>query len=186
MSRIGRSPITGPSSVTIDITSDSVTVKGPNGTLERTIPGEITIRQEGEILTVERPNDERQNRALHGLTRSLVANMIIGVTDGFTKELDIVGVGYRAQAKGPGSLELALGFFQLLLSFRGVHHVPLAQHFDGKPTKAHTRQVGHVGPREQCRDGPTKRSRQDRHHHQGGQRPRNDKQARAGRRRTNR
>jgi large subunit ribosomal protein L6 len=110
MSRIGRSPITVPSSVTIDITSDSVTVKGPNGTLERTIPGEITIRQEGEILTVERPNDERQNRALHGLTRSLVANMIIGVTDGFTKELDIVGVGYRAQAKGPGSLELALGF----------------------------------------------------------------------------
>ena len=110
MSRIGRSPITVPSSVTIDITNDSVTVKGPNGTLERTIPGEITIRQEGEILTVERPNDERQNRALHGLTRSLVANMIIGVTDGFTKELDIVGVGYRAQAKGPGSLELALGF----------------------------------------------------------------------------
>jgi len=110
MSRIGRSPITVPSSVTVSITPEVVMVKGPNGTLERNIPGEITIRQEGETILVERPNDERQNRALHGLTRSLVANMVIGVTDGFTKELDIVGVGYRAQAKGPGSLELALGF----------------------------------------------------------------------------
>jgi len=110
MSRIGRNPITIPSSVTIEVSGDTVTVKGPQGTLARTIPGAITIRQEGDTLLVERPNDERQNRALHGLTRSLVANMVTGVTDGFKKELDIVGVGYRAQAKGPNSLELALGF----------------------------------------------------------------------------
>jgi large subunit ribosomal protein L6 len=87
-----------------------VSVKGPQGTLERVLPGEITIRQEDSILTVERPNDERQNRALHGLTRSLVNNMVLGVTNGFTKELEIVGVGYRAVAKGPDQIELALGF----------------------------------------------------------------------------
>ena len=110
MSRIGRAPITVPSSVTVEVAGDTVTVKGPQGTLERTIPGTITVRQEGDTLVVERPNDERQNRALHGLTRSLVANMVTGVTVGFSKELEIVGVGYRAQAKGPGSLELALGF----------------------------------------------------------------------------
>ena len=93
-----------------------VTVKGPQGTLSRDLPGEITLRQdtpegaEVSVLLVERPNDERQNRALHGLTRSLVANMVTGVTNGFTKELEIVGVGYRAAAQGPDKLELALGF----------------------------------------------------------------------------
>jgi large subunit ribosomal protein L6 len=110
MSRIGRNPITVPSSVTVEVSGETVTVKGPQGTLERTIPTTISVRQEGDTLVVERPNDERQNRALHGLTRSLVANMVTGVTEGFSKELEIVGVGYRAQAKGPGSLELALGF----------------------------------------------------------------------------
>jgi large subunit ribosomal protein L6 len=110
MSRIGRSPIAVPSTVTVEVSGDTVTVKGPQGILERTIPSNISIRQEGETLIVERPNDERKNRALHGLTRSLVANMVTGVTEGFSKELEIVGVGYRAQAKGPGSLELALGF----------------------------------------------------------------------------
>jgi large subunit ribosomal protein L6 len=85
-------------------------VKGPQGTLERDLPGEITIRQEDGTLLVERPNDERHNRALHGLTRSLVANMVTGVTGGFSKELEIVGVGYRATARGPGQIELALGF----------------------------------------------------------------------------
>jgi large subunit ribosomal protein L6 len=74
------------------------------------LPGAITVRQEDTSLIVERPDDQRQNRALHGLTRSLVANMVTGVTAGFTKELEIVGVGYRAAARGPGSLELALGF----------------------------------------------------------------------------
>jgi large subunit ribosomal protein L6 len=85
-------------------------VKGPKGTLERDIPGAITVRQDGEELLVERPNDERQNRALHGLVRSLVNNMVVGVNDGFRKDLDIVGVGYRATAKGNSSIELALGF----------------------------------------------------------------------------
>jgi large subunit ribosomal protein L6 len=85
-------------------------VAGPQGTLARPLPGAITVRQEDTSLIVERPDDQRQNRALHGLTRSLVANMVTGVTAGFTKELEIVGVGYRAAARGPGSLELALGF----------------------------------------------------------------------------
>ena len=85
-------------------------VKGPQGQLERELPGEITVRQEDGTLLVERPDDERQNRALHGLVRSLVNNMVVGVTAGFTKELEIVGVGYRATAQGPNKLELALGF----------------------------------------------------------------------------
>ena len=110
MSRIGRSPIDVPSNVEVDIAGGTVTVKGPGGTLSRAVPGEITVRREESTLLVERPNDERQNRALHGLTRSLVNNMVVGVTTGFTKELEIVGVGYRATAKGPGQLELALGF----------------------------------------------------------------------------
>ncbi len=110
MSRIGRSPIAVPSSVTLTLTDGHVAVKGPNGTLERAIPEGISIRQDGDVLVVERPDDEREHRARHGLTRSLVANMVQGVTEGYTKELEIVGVGYRAQATGPGSLELALGF----------------------------------------------------------------------------
>jgi large subunit ribosomal protein L6 len=96
--------------VEVSIAERKVTVKGPNGTLSRPVPGEITVRQEDSTIVVERPNDERQNRALHGLTRSLVANMVAGVTAGFNKELEIVGVGYRATAKGPDSIELALGF----------------------------------------------------------------------------
>ena len=110
MSRVGRSPIPVPSGVEINIAGRHVTVKGPQGTLERDLPGEISVRQEDGTLLVERPNDERQNRALHGLTRSLVNNMVTGVTNGFTKELEIVGVGYRATAQGPNRIELALGF----------------------------------------------------------------------------
>jgi large subunit ribosomal protein L6 len=110
MSRIGRSPITVPSGVEVTLGERDVTVKGPKGSLARSLPGDITIRQDGTTLLVERPDDERQNRALHGLTRSLVNNMVVGVTDGFTKELEIVGVGYRATPKGPSQLELALGF----------------------------------------------------------------------------
>jgi len=87
-----------------------VSVKGPQGTLERTLPQGISIAQEGDTLVVSRPDDERRHRALHGLSRSLVANMVSGVTEGFTKELEIVGVGYRATARGPNALELALGF----------------------------------------------------------------------------
>jgi large subunit ribosomal protein L6 len=110
MSRIGKSPIPVPSGVDIAISGAHISVKGPKGTLERDIPGVITVRQDGENLVVERPDDERQNRAMHGLVRSLVNNMVLGVTQGFRKELEIVGVGYRATAKGPGAMELALGF----------------------------------------------------------------------------
>ncbi|MDE3086299.1 MAG: 50S ribosomal protein L6 [Acidobacteriota bacterium] len=110
MSRIGRSPIAVPSGVTVAVADRTVTVTGPQGTLSRRLPGAISVRQEDTTLLVERPDDERHNRALHGLTRSLLANMVTGVTAGFTKELEIVGVGYRAQARGPGALELALGF----------------------------------------------------------------------------
>jgi len=110
MSRIGKAPIPLPSGVDITLNERHVTVKGPKGTLDREIPGTITIRQEGAVLLVERPDDERQTRAMHGLVRSLVNNMVVGVTDGFTKELEIIGVGYRATAKGPDALDLALGF----------------------------------------------------------------------------
>src|ERR1700691_636703 len=110
MSRIGRSPIPVPSNVTVTLSGNSVSVKGPQGQLERQLPAGITITQEGDELIVTRPDDERRHRALHGLSRSLVANMVTGVTNGFTKDLEIVGVGYRAIAKGPGTLELALGF----------------------------------------------------------------------------
>jgi large subunit ribosomal protein L6 len=109
MSRIGKAPIAIPSGVDITITGQHVTVKGPKGTLSRVIPGEIIVRKEDTTLLVERPNDERQNRSLHGLCRTLVSNMVIGVTDGFSKELEIVGVGYRAEAQG-ANLRLALGF----------------------------------------------------------------------------
>ncbi len=111
MSRIGRSPIAVPSGVSVAVGDDNtVTVKGPQGELARTVPAAITIRHDGDVLVVERPDEQRQNRALHGLTRSLVANMVAGVTEGFSKELEIVGVGYRAIPKGPSALELALGF----------------------------------------------------------------------------
>lgn len=110
MSRIGNAPIPVPSGVDVAVDGDLVTVKGTKGTLERRLPSPITIRQEEATLLVERPDDERRSRALHGLTRSLVANMVVGVSEGFSKQLDIVGVGYRANAKGPRTLELALGF----------------------------------------------------------------------------
>jgi large subunit ribosomal protein L6 len=110
MSRIGRSPIPIPSGVDITISGQHITVKGPKGQLDLDVPGEITVRQEGTDLLVERPDDERENRAQHGLVRSLVNNMVVGVTDGYRKDLDIVGVGYRAVATSPTKLELALGF----------------------------------------------------------------------------
>ena len=110
MSRIGKSPIPIPSGVDISVAGHEVTVKGPKGSLFRRIPPDITVRQDGAQLVVERPDDEREHRALHGLTRSLVNNMVVGVTDGFSKDLEIVGVGYRATAQGPSRIELALGF----------------------------------------------------------------------------
>jgi len=110
MSRIGKAPIPVPNGVDVTIAGAHITVKGPKGTLERDIPGAITVRQDGEELLVERPNDERQNRALHGLVRSLVNNMVVGVHEEFIKELEIIGVGYRAAAQGTSKLDLALGF----------------------------------------------------------------------------
>ena len=109
MSRIGKAPINLPSGVEVSIAGRTVTVKGPKGTLSRDIPGDIVVRKEENTLVVERPNDERTNRSLHGLSRTLVNNMVVGVTEGFTKELEIVGVGYRAEAQGQ-NLRLALGF----------------------------------------------------------------------------
>ena len=110
MSRIGKSPIPVPSGVDVTIAGRHITVKGPKGSLERDIPGAITVRQDGDVLVVERPDDERENRALHGLVRSLVNNMVVGVDQEFTKELEIIGVGYRAAAQGTDKLDLALGF----------------------------------------------------------------------------
>ncbi|HQU00241.1 MAG TPA: 50S ribosomal protein L6 [Acidimicrobiales bacterium] len=110
MSRIGRNPITVPSNVTVSVDGLAVTVKGPNGTMTRTVPEGITLNQEGDTLVVERANDETSQRSLHGLTRTLVSNMVVGVTDGWRKELEIIGVGYRAAAGAPGILDLALGF----------------------------------------------------------------------------
>ena len=110
MSRIGKAPIEVPSGVEVRISGQSLTVKGPKGELSRELSELVTISQEDGVLQVERIDDERESRAMHGLMRSLVANMVTGVTDGFRKELDIVGVGYRAAAKGNDGLELALGF----------------------------------------------------------------------------
>jgi large subunit ribosomal protein L6 len=110
MSRIGKAPVTVPSGVEVSIAARTITVKGPKGTLSRQIPGEIEIAVEDGVLTCTRPNDERFHRAQHGLTRSLVNNMVVGVTDGFKKNLEIVGVGYRAEAQGPSALRLNLGF----------------------------------------------------------------------------
>jgi len=110
MSRIGKQPITVPSGVEVTIDDHHVVVKGPRGTLEHDVPETITVAREGDDLVVTRPDDERANRSLHGLTRSLVANMVTGVSQGFTRDLEIVGVGYRAVAQGPTKLELQLGF----------------------------------------------------------------------------
>jgi large subunit ribosomal protein L6 len=112
MSRIGRNPITLPANVEFNLIDRDVTVKGPKGSLSRTLPDRVTVRRDDATSTivVERPNDERESRALHGLTRSLLNNMVVGVTDGFSKELEIIGVGYRAVPKGADQLELALGF----------------------------------------------------------------------------
>ena len=109
MSRIGRQPIPVPSGVEVSLSGATVVVKGPKGTLTREIAEPIVVRQEDGNLVVERPNDERRSRALHGLSRTLVQNMVTGVTAGFSKELEIVGVGYRAVLQGQ-SLQLALGF----------------------------------------------------------------------------
>jgi large subunit ribosomal protein L6 len=109
MSRIGKKPIAVPSGVTVTIDPDVVRVHGPKGELSERIPRDISVAQDGEELTVTRPTDRGEHRALHGLTRSLIFNMVEGVTNGYAKTLEIQGVGYRAQLKGK-DLELALGY----------------------------------------------------------------------------
>jgi large subunit ribosomal protein L6 len=109
MSRIGKQPIAVPSGVEVQVDGTRVAVKGPRGQLERTLHPDMEIRLEDSTISVTRPSDERLHRSLHGLTRSLIANMVTGVTDGYEKRLEIVGVGYRAALKG-SDLELALGF----------------------------------------------------------------------------
>ena len=110
MSRIGKAPVNLPSGVEVSVAARTITVKGPKGSLSREIPGEIEVSVDSGVLTCTRPNDERRNRAQHGLTRSLVNNMVVGVTEGFKKNLEIVGVGYRAEAQGASALRLNLGF----------------------------------------------------------------------------
>ena len=109
MSRIGRMPVTVPSGVDVTISGREVTVKGPKGTLSVQVSAPIEVSQENGVITVTRPSDEGEVRALHGLSRSLIANMVTGVTEGYRKTLEIVGVGYRVQARGK-DLEFALGF----------------------------------------------------------------------------
>jgi large subunit ribosomal protein L6 len=109
MSRIGRLPIPVPSGVEVTISGRDITVKGPKGQLSHSVVEPIVVEQSEGTLLVQRPNDERDSKARHGLTRTLVNNMVVGVTDGFSKTLEIVGTGYRVQAKG-NDLEFALGF----------------------------------------------------------------------------
>ena len=110
MSRIGRMPIAIPAGVTVEVAENNkVTVKGPKGTLERVLPSEMEIKKEGEEIIVTRPNDLKKMKSLHGLTRTLINNMVVGVTDGYTKELEVNGVGYRA-AKSGNKLTLNLGY----------------------------------------------------------------------------
>ena len=110
MSRIGKAPITVPDKVDISISGQHVSCKGPKGELSIELPEGIAMTQDDGVLTLTRENDERSQRALHGLNRSLVQNMVIGVSEGFVKNLEIVGVGYRAAAKGNNALDMALGF----------------------------------------------------------------------------
>ena len=110
MSRIGRMPIAVPAGVTVVIAENNhVTVKGPKGTLERTLPSEMTIVKEGEVITVTRPNDLKKMKSLHGLTRTLLNNMVVGVTTGYTKVLEVNGVGYKVSKAGK-TLTLNLGY----------------------------------------------------------------------------
>src|ERR1700709_492045 len=118
MSRIGKLPITVPSGVDVQIegtTAPVVTVKGPKGSLSHSVAAPITVERGDEgVVEVKRPDDERESRSLHGLTRTLINNMVVGVTDGYEKKLEIVGVGYRVLSKGPTQLEFQLGYSHVI------------------------------------------------------------------------
>ena len=124
MSRIGRLPVTIPSGVKVDVDGREVTVQGPKGTLHHTVADPINVVREDGVIKVTRPNDEGSVRALHGLSRTLIANMVTGVTDGYRKTLEIVGVGYRVQARG-SDLEFSLGFSHpVTVTPPDGHHLP--------------------------------------------------------------
>ncbi|CAM3757790.1 50S ribosomal protein L6 [Nocardioides marinus] len=110
MSRIGKLPVPVPSGVDVSIDGAVVTVKGPKGTLSHSVAAPIVVEKGEGVLDVKRPDDERESRSLHGLTRTLVNNMVVGVTEGYEKKLEIVGVGYRVLSKGPTQLEFQLGY----------------------------------------------------------------------------
>lgn len=110
MSRVGKKPIETPSGVQVTLDGNRITVKGPKGELARELHPAMSVAVDGSVITVTRPNDEKRNRALHGLTRALIQNMVIGVSEGYKKTLQLVGVGYRAEMKGKNTLELAVGY----------------------------------------------------------------------------
>ncbi len=110
MSRIGKLPIAVPSGVDVALDESLVTVKGPKGTLSHKVAAPITVEKNDGVIEVKRPDDERLSRSLHGLTRTLINNMVVGVTEGYEKKLEIVGVGYRVLSKGPTQLEFQLGY----------------------------------------------------------------------------
>ncbi|MGH3358040.1 MAG: 50S ribosomal protein L6 [Nocardioidaceae bacterium] len=110
MSRIGKLPVNVPAGVDVTIDGQAVAVKGPKGSLSHTVSEPITVKMGDDGVEVARPNDERESKALHGLSRTLIQNMVTGVTDGYEKKLEIVGVGYRVLAKGPAAVELNLGY----------------------------------------------------------------------------
>ena len=114
MSRIGKSPVVIPNNVEVKVNGQHVEVKGPKGTLDVTVPEPITVKFEDNEITVARPDDNRKNRSLHGLSRSLVNNLVVGVTEGYTIKMEIFGVGYRVQPKGK-DLEFALGYSHPIL-----------------------------------------------------------------------
>ncbi len=137
MSRIGLQPVPVPDGVEVTIRGDQVTVRGPKGELTQRTHPLVSVGVDSGVVSVGRANDERQARSLHGLTRALVANMVTGVTRGFTRSLEIQGVGYRAQARGPRTIELALGF-----SHPVIVEAPEGVEFDvPAPTQIHVRGI---------------------------------------------
>lgn len=138
MSRIGRMPIAIPKGVEVEIKGNNIRVKGPKGELSRTLPAAMIIEREDDTITVKRPNDERQNRALHGMTRALVNNMVTGVSAGFEKVLEINGVGYRAELDPKKNLVLYMGY-----SHPVVMEPPSGINFDVDPKTRQIKVQGH-------------------------------------------